>query len=110
MQRVGDQALPMGWQVRATYNFHLPVIYTATDQASINAYGLVAAPVEEDPELDTIESVSQRAASKLRRHNFPTQILDALMRPGTQGPFEGHGVEILLPRHGVLNEIWLVEE
>ena len=110
MQRVGDPALPVGWQVRATYNFHLPVIYTARDDVSISAYGLVAAPVEEDPELDTIESVSQRATSKLRRHTFPTQILDALIRPGTQGPFEGHGVSILLPRHGVLNEIWLVEE
>ena len=110
MQRVGDTPLALGWQVRATYNFHLPVIYTAIDQVSINTHGLVAAPVEEDPELDTIESVSQRATSKLRRHTYPTQILDALIRPGTQGPFEGHGVSILLPRHGVLNEIWLVEE
>ena len=109
-QRVGDPALAVGWQVRVTYNFHLPVIYTARDQVSINTHGLVAAPVEEDPELDTIESVSQRATSKLRRHTFPTQILDALIRPGTQGPFEGHGVEIILPRHGVLNEVWLVEE
>ena len=110
MQRVGDPALPVGWQVRATYNFHLPVIYTARDQVSINTHGLVAAPVEEDPELDTIESVSQRATSKLRRHTFPTQILDALIRPGTQGPFDGHGVEIRLPRHGIINEVWLVEE
>ena len=110
MQRVGDAALSVGWQVRATYNFHLPVIYTARDEASIIKHGLVAAPVEEDPELDTIESVSQRATSRLRRHTYPTQILDALIRPGTQGPFEGHGVEILLPRHSILNEVWLVEE
>ena len=47
-----------GWKVRVTYNFHLPVIHTASDAASIATYGLVAAPVEEDPELDTIESVS----------------------------------------------------
>ena len=110
LQRAGDPALAVGWQVRVTYNFHLPVIYTARDAVSIATHGLVAAPVEEDPELDTIESVSQRASSKLRRHTYPTQILDVLIRPGTQGPFEGHGVEILLPRHGVLNEIWLVEE
>ena len=110
MQRVGDPALADGWQVRVTYNFHLPVIHTARDDASIATYGLVAAPVEEDPELDTIESVSQRATSKLRRHTFPTQILDILIRPGTSGPFEGHGVPILLPRHGLLNEVWLVEE
>ena len=32
------------------------------------------------------------------------------MRPGTQGPFEGAGVEVILPRHGILSEIWLVEE
>ena len=110
MQRVGDPSLPLDWQVRVTYNFHLPVIHTARDAVSIATYGLVAAPVEEDPELDTIESVSQRAASKLRRHTYPTQILDVLVRPGTSGPFEGHGVPILLPRHGLLNEIWLVEE
>ena len=110
MQRAGDPALAAGWQVRVTYNFHLPVIYTARDDVSIATYGLVAAPVEEDPELDTIESVSQRAASKLRRHTFPTQIFDILVRPGTQGPFEGQGVPIVLPRHGVMNEIWLVEE
>ena len=110
MQRVGDSALADGWQVRVTYNFHLPVIFTARDDVSIATYGLVAAPVEEDPELDTIESVSQRAASKLRRHTVPTQILDILVAPGTSGPFEGHGVPIVLPRHGVLNEIWLVEE
>ena len=76
---------------------------------SIATYGLVAA-VEEDPELDTIESVSQRAKSRLRRHTYPTQIFDIILRPGTSGPFEGHGVEIILPRHGVNNEIWLVEE
>ena len=110
MQRVGDSALADGWQVRVTYNFHLPVIFTARDDVSIATYGLVAAPVEEDPELDTIESVSQRATSKLRRHTFPTQVLDIVLRPGTSGPFEGHGVPILLPRHGILNEIWLVEE
>ena len=110
MQRVGDSALANGWQVRVTYNFHLPVIHTASDAVSIATYGLVAAPVEEDPELDTIESVSQRAASKLRRHTVPTQILDIALRPGTSGPFEGHGVPILLPRHGILNEVWLVEE
>lgn len=110
MQRVGDPALADGWQVRVTYNFHLPVIFTARDDVSIATYGLVAAPVEEDPELDTIESVSQRATSKLRRHTAPTQILDVLLRPGTSGPFEGHGVPILLPRHGILNEVWLVEE
>ena len=74
MQRDGDTPLPNGWQVRVTYNFHLPVIHTASDAVSIATYGLVAAPVEEDPELDTIESVSQRAASKLRRHTYPTQI------------------------------------
>ena len=66
MQRVGDPALADGWQVRVTYNFHLPVIHTARDDASIATYGLVAAPVEEDPELDTIESVSQRATSKAK--------------------------------------------
>ena len=109
-QRAGDPALPTDWQVRVTYNFHLPVIHTARDDVSIATYGLVAAPVEEDPELDTIESVSQRAASKLRRHTYPTQILDIAVRPGTFGPFEGHGVPILLPRHNLLNEIWLVEE
>ena len=110
MQRVGDTPLPLNWQVRVTYNFHLPVIHTARDDVSIATYGLVPATVEEDPELDTIESVSQRATSKLRRHTYPTQILDTLIRPGTSGPFEGHGVPILLPRHGVLGEIWLVEE
>ena len=110
MQRASDTPLATGWKVRVTYNFHLPVIYTARDAASIATYGLVAAPVEEDPELDTIESVSQRAASKLRRHTVPTQVLDLILRPGTQGPFEGAGVEVILPRHGVLNEIWLVEE
>ena len=110
MQRDGDTPLAVDWQVRVTYNFHLPVIHTARDTVSISTYGLVAAPVEEDPELDTIESVSQRAASKLRRHTDPTQILDIALRPGTPGPFEGHGVEVILPRHGVLNEIWLVEE
>ena len=110
MQRDGDTPLATDWQVRVTYNFHLPVIYTARDNASIATYGLVCAPVEEDPELDTIESVSQRAASKLRRHTEPTQVLDLLLRPGTSGPFEGHGVPIFLPRHGLNNEIWLVEE
>ena len=110
MQRAGDPALAVGWQVRVTYNFHLPVIHTARDAVSIATYGLVAAPVEEDPELDTIESVSQRATSKLRRHTYPTQIFDVLVRPGTAGPFEGHGVPINLPRHEVVNEIWLVEE
>ena len=109
-QRAADSPLATGWKVRVTYNFHLPVIHTARDAASIATYGLVAAPVEEDPELDTIESVSQRAASKLRRHTVPTQVLDLILRPGLQGPFEGHGVEVILPRHGVLNEIWLVEE
>ena len=109
-QRASDTVLASGWKVRVTYNFHLPVIYTARDDVSIATYGLVAAPVEEDPELDTIESVSQRAASKLRRHTVPTQVLDLKLRPGTQGPFEGDGVEVILPRHGVLNEIWLVEE
>ena len=110
MQRIGDTPLPVDWQVRVTYNFHLPVIHTARDDVSISTYGLVAAPVEEDPELDTIESVSQRAASKLRRHTVPTQILDIALRPGTPGPFEGHGVPILLPRHGIMGEVWLVEE
>ena len=110
MSRAGDPALATGWQVRVTYNFHLPVIHTARDDVSIATYGLVAAPVEEDPELDTIESVSQRATSRLRRHTYPTQIFDVLVRPGTSGPFEGQGVPILLPRHGVMNEIWLVEE
>ena len=109
-QRTSDTVLASGWKVRVTYNFHLPVIYTARDDVSIATYGLVAAPVEEDPELDTIESVSQRAASKLRRHTVPTQVLDLKLRPGTQGPFEGAGVEVILPRHGILNEIWLVEE
>ena len=109
MQRVGDQPLPLDWQVRVTYNFHLPVIYTAVDAVSISTYGKVGR-LEEDPELDTIESVSQRATSLLRRHTYPTQIFDIMIRPGTQGPFEGHGVPILLPRHGVLNEVWLVEE
>ena len=109
-QRASDSPLTSGWKVRVTYNFHLPVIYTARDAVSIATYGLVAAPVEEDPELDTIESVSQRAASKLRRHTVPTQVLDVLLRPGTSGPFEGDGVEVILPRHGVNNEIWLVEE
>ena len=109
-QRASDTALAVGWKVRVTYNFHLPVIYTARDDASIATYGIVAAPVEEDPELDTLESVSQRAASKLRRHTVPTQVLDLILRPGMQGPFEGAGVEVILPRHGVLNEIWLVEE
>ena len=109
MQLDGDTPLADGWQVRVTYNFHLPVIFTAKDDVSIATYGLVAA-VEEDPELDTIESVSQRAKSRLRRHTYPTQIFDILLRPGTSGPFEGHGVEIILPRHGVNNEIWLVEE
>ena len=89
MQRDGDAPLADGWMVRVTYNFHLPVIHTASDAASIATYGLVAAPVEEDPELDTIESVSQRATSKLRRHTFPTQVLDLVLRPGTQGPFRG---------------------
>ena len=110
MQRAGETTLATGWKVRVTYNFHLPVIYTARDDVSIATYGLVAAPVEEDPELDTIESVSQRATSKLRRHTEPTQVLDILLRPGTQGPFEGHGVPIFLPRHGLNNEVWLVEE
>ena len=64
MQRVGDTPLATGWQVRVTYNFHLPVIFTARDDVSIATYGLVAAPVEEDPELDTIESVSQRASPR----------------------------------------------
>ena len=50
--------------MRVTYNFHLPVIFTARDDVSIATYGLVASPVEEDPELDTIESVSQRAARR----------------------------------------------
>ena len=109
MQRDGDTPLATDWQVRVTYNFHLPVIFTAKDDVSIATYGLVAA-VEEDPELDTIESVSQRAKSRLRRHTYPTQIFDILLRPGTSGPFEGHGVPILLPRHGINNEIWLVEE
>ena len=109
-QRASDTTLATGWRVRVTYNFHLPVIYTAKDDVSIATYGLVASPVEEDPELNTIESVSQRAASKLRRHTDPTQILDVLLRPGTSGPFDGHGVEVILPRHGVLNEVWLVEE
>ena len=108
-QRAGAMPLPAGWQVRLTYNFHLPVIHTARDAASISTYGLVAV-VEEDPELDTIESVSQRATSRLRRHNYPTQVLDVLVRPGTQGPFEGHGVPVVLPRHGIHNEIWLIEE
>ena len=108
-QRVGATPLPAGWQVRLTYNFHLPVIHTARDEVSIQDYGLVAV-VEEDPELDTIESVSQRATSRLRRHTYPTQVLDALVRPGTQGPFESHGVPVTLPRHGIINEIWLVEE
>ena len=110
MQRAGETVLAVGWKVRVTYNFHLPVIYTARDDVSIATYGLVAAPVEEDPELDTIESVSQRATSKLRRHTVPTQVLDIDLRPGTSGPFEGHGVPIFLPRHGLNNEIWLVEE
>ena len=110
MQRAGDPTLPTGWQVRVTYNFHLPVIFTARDDVSIATYGLVASPVEEDPELDTIESVSQRATARLRRHTYPTQIFDILVRPGVSGPFEGNGVPILLPRHGILNEIWLVEE
>ena len=110
MQRTGDTALAVGWKVRVTYNFHLPVIYTARDQASIDTYKLVCAVPEEDPELDTIESVSQRATSKLRRHTAPTQILDLLLLPGTSGPFEGHGVPVVLPRHGIHNEIWLVEE
>ena len=110
MQRDGDTPLATDWQVRVTYNFHLPVIHTARDTASIATYGLVPAPVEEDPELDTIESVSQRAASKLRRHTEPTQVLDLVLRPGTSGPFEGHGVPIFLPRHGLNGEIWLVEE
>ena len=109
-QRAGDTVLATGWKVRVTYNFHLPVIYTARDDASIATYGLVAAPVEEDPELDTIESVSQRATSKLRRHTVPTQVLDLLLRPGTAGPFEGAGVEVILLRHGINGEIWLVEE
>ena len=108
-QRAGATPLPAGWQVRLTYNFHLPVIHTARDAASINTYGLVAV-VEEDPELDTIESVSQRATSRLRRHTYPTQVLDVLVKPGTQGPFEGHGVPVVLPRHGISNEIWLIEE
>ena len=108
-QRVGATPLPAGWQVRLTYNFHLPVIHTARDAASISTHGLVSV-VEEDPELDTFESVSQRATSRLRRHTYPTQILDIMLRPGTSGPFEGHGVPILLPRHGINNEIWLVEE
>ena len=110
LQRAGETPLANGWNVRVTYNFHLPVIYTARDDVSIATYGLVAAPVEEDPELDTIESVSQRATSKLRRHTEPTQVLDIDLRPGTSGPFEGHGVPIFLPRHGINNEIWLVEE
>ena len=110
MQRNGDAPLVAGWQVRVTYNFHLPVIYTARDQASIDTHGLTCAPPEEDPELDTIESVSQRAASKLRRHTYPTVILDDLVRPGVQGPFDGHGVPVTLPRHGIFNEVWLVEE
>ena len=110
MQRDGDTPLPNGWKVRVTYNFHLPVIHTASDAVSIATYGLVAAPVEENPELDTIESVSQRATSRLRRHTVPTQVLDLMLRPGTPGPFEGHGVPIFLPRHGLNNEIWLVEE
>ena len=110
MQRDGDTPLPNGWKVRVTYNFHLPVIHTASDAVSIATYGLVAAPVEENPELDTIESVSQRATSRLRRHTVPTQVLDLMLRPGTSGPFEGHGVPIFLPRHGLNNEIWLVEE
>ena len=110
LQRAGETPLADGWNVRVTYNFHLPVIYTARDDVSIATYGLVAAPVEEDPELDTIESVSQRATSKLRRHTEPTQVLDIDLRPGTSGPFEGHGVPIFLPRHGINNEIWLVEE
>ena len=94
MQLDGDTPLADGWQVRVTYNFHLPVIFTAKDDVSIATYGLVAA-VEEDPELDTIESVSQRAKSRLRRHTYPTQIFDVMLRPGTSGPFEGHGVEII---------------
>ena len=110
MQAASDTTLATGWKVRVTYNFHLPVIYTARDDVSIATYGIVAAPVEEDPELDTIESVSQRATSKLRRHTAPTQVLDLILRPGTPGPFEGAGVEVILPRHGVQNEIWLVEE
>ena len=102
MQLDGDAALADGWQVRVTYNFHSPRHpYRSKDDVSIATYGLVAAPVEEDPELDTIESVSQRASSRLRRHTYPTQIFDVLLRPGTSGPFEGHGVEIILPRHGV---------
>ena len=56
MQRDGDTPLPTGWQVRVTYNFHLPVIHTASDAASIATYGRVPATVEEDPELDTIEA------------------------------------------------------
>ena len=108
-QRAGATPLPLGWQVRLTYNFHLPVIHTARDDVSINTFGLVAV-IEEDPELDTIESVSERAASRLRRHTYPTQILDVRLRPGTQGPFEGHGVPVNLLRHGIMNEIWLVEE
>ena len=37
-------------------------------------------------------------------------MLDLILRPGTSGPFEGHGVPIFLPRHGINNEVWLVEE
>ena len=48
MQLDGDTPLADGWQVRVTYNFHLPVIFTAQDDVSIATYGLVAA-VEEDP-------------------------------------------------------------
>ena len=106
MQRDGDTPLATDWQVRVTYNFHLPVIHTARDTSSIATYGLVAAPVEEDPELDTIESVSQRAASKLRRHTFPTQILDLSgLRPGTSGTVRGSRRSDLCSRvYGINNE------
>ena len=42
-QLSGNTPLADGWQVRVTYNFHLPIIHTAEDSASIATYGRVAA-------------------------------------------------------------------
>ena len=108
-QRTGDTPLAVDAQVRVVYAFHLPVIAEARSASSIALYGLSAVR-EETPELDTLETVSARAQARLDRHNHPTQILDIRLRPGITGPGEGHGVTVDLPRHGITNEVWLVEE
>ena len=110
IQRSTDLPLADGMRVRVTYAFHLPVIDTVRDDASIEAYGLTSF-VEEDPELDTLAAVNARATALVARNKTPTRVFDILLRPGVEGPFEGVGVPVMLPRYGAtVCEVWLTEE